>query len=227
MSQLSFGIKGWAAWTPADGEFGMPDGTVPSGLRRRVGPLGQSALRAAWGLKGADRSRLVFASRHGEFGRTAAIMDTLARHGEVSPADFSLSVHHALAGLLSIVTANGRGHTAIAAGHDSFFNALLEATAGLADGSAEDVTLVYYDEPLPAPFSGFNGKDEEHIVLALLMSAAEGVPMRLTTRMRDTDTPVTPRPAETFLRCLLQDRARGSAAGQRTVWRWEKADAAH
>ena len=205
----------------------MSGGTVPSVLRRRVGPLGQMALRAAWGLDGAEKSRLVFVSRHGEFARTATIMDALARNEEVSPADFSLSVHHALAGLLSIATANGRGHSAIAAGHDSFFNALLEAAASLAEEPSEDVTLVYYDEPLPAPFSGFNRPDEEHLVLALLMSAAEGVPMRMTTCARDAKTAVTPRPAEAFLRSLLEDRAGGSATGQRMAWRWEKADATH
>ena len=205
----------------------MPDGAIPSLLRRRVGQLGQAALRAAWGLPGTKKSRFVFASRHGEFGRTAKIMDALVRRDEVSPADFSLSVHHAFAGLLSIATANGRGHSAVAACHDSFFNALLESAASLAEAPLEDVTLVYYDEPLPAPFSRFNRHDDDYLALALLLSATDGVQLRLMTCLRDMQAARTPRPAEEFLKFLLENRAGGSAVGERLLWRWEKSNAPH
>ncbi len=96
-------------------------------LRRRVSPLGQHALRAVWGLPESETARLVFASRHGEFGRTLSILDALVSDEGVSPADFTLSVHHALAGLLSIVRKNRQGHTAVAAGSESFFFGLLDA----------------------------------------------------------------------------------------------------
>ena len=201
--------------------------TMPSMLRRRVGSLGQSALRAAWGLRGAEKSRLVFSSRHGEFARTTKIMEALARHEDVSPADFSLSVHHALAGLLSIATANGRGHSAVAACRDSFCNAFLEAVASLAEAPSEDVTLVYYDEPLPAPFADFGASDEEHLVLALLLSAADGSPMRMTMHACKVDDVPTARPAEAFLAFLREDRASCETFGARQVWRWERSDVPH
>ncbi|MGH6882248.1 MAG: hypothetical protein ACREFM_15135, partial [Hypericibacter sp.] len=66
VSALPFHIRGWAAWTPgleseaawrqwATGRAGtvetspVPAAPVPMSLRRRVSPLGQAALRCAWG----------------------------------------------------------------------------------------------------------------------------------------------------------------------------------
>lgn len=228
MAQLSFGIKGWAAWTPAGGELGFSSGAkMPSVLRRRVGTLGQAALRAAWNLPGAEKSRLVFSSRHGEFARTTKIMESLVRNEGVSPADFSLSVHHALAGLLSIATANGRGHSAVAACGDSFCNAFLEVAAGLAETPSEDVTLVYYDEPLPDPFSGFGAPDDEHLALAVLLSATEGEAVRMVTQARPAGAVPTDRPAESFLAFLRDDLSSCVAIGERMLWRWDKADVPH
>jgi len=43
-------------------------------------------------------------------------MEGLVAGEGVSPAEFTLSVHHALVGLLSIAQSNRRGHTALAAG---------------------------------------------------------------------------------------------------------------
>jgi len=45
--------------------------------------------------------------------------------------DFSLGVHNALAGLLSVSTRNHGGHTALAAGIDSFGFGLMEAAVCL------------------------------------------------------------------------------------------------
>ena len=100
---------------PSDAAGTPPSDPVPLLLRRRVSAIGQQALRAAWGLPAAAEARLIFASRHGEFSRTLSILDALANDQPVSPADFTLSVHHALAGLLSIAQRNRLGHTAIAA----------------------------------------------------------------------------------------------------------------
>src|ERR1019366_5555292 len=117
---------------------------VPLLLRRRISPIGQAALRVAWALPQVERARFVFASRNGEFDRTLTMLEQVAIEDGPSPADFSLGVHNALAGLLSICARNGGGHTALAAGVDSFGFGLMEAAACLLERPEDPVMLVYY-----------------------------------------------------------------------------------
>jgi hypothetical protein len=196
-------------------------GAVPLLLRRRVSQLGQQALRAAWSSPHSLSSRLIFASRHGEFSRTLSILEALTDDEPVSPADFTLSVHHALAGLLSIARANRQGHTAIAAGHDSFGFGMLEALACLTEKPSEPVVLVYYDEPLPSPFSDFDGGDTDHLALALtLETTGRGRPLSLAVSPRKTQDAISTTPAEDFLRFMLSDDASANSQGERHVWHW-------
>ncbi|OIR10101.1 hypothetical protein GALL_80290 [mine drainage metagenome] len=178
MTAISFSVKSWAAWTPAaDGldqwRGAAPAAAAPILLRRRIGRLGQRALQAAWAFSAAlppdAPPRLVFASRHGEFSRTLSILEALAEGAPPSPADFTLSVHHALAGLLSIATANHAGHTAIASGADSLYHALLEAAACQTERPEQPVLLAYYDEPLPPPYDDLEPGGET-IALVLLLA---------------------------------------------------------
>src|SRR5580658_10067559 len=118
MVELAFGIAGYAAcgllpdarldvfWPSRDDAVrcGQSRPAVPVLLRRRITPIGQAVLRAAWSLPGLERARFVFASRHGEFNRTLTMLEAMADDEGPSPADFSLSVHNALPGLLSIST---------------------------------------------------------------------------------------------------------------------------
>ena len=90
----------------------------------------------------------MIASRHGEYDRTTAILTSLADRESVSPAEFSMSVHHGLAGLLSIHAGNKRGHVAVAAGADTFCFGLVEAALALADEPEIPVLLIYYDAEL-------------------------------------------------------------------------------
>ena len=181
-----------------------------------MGKLGQQTLRAAWDVPESRDAHLVFASRHGEMGRTVSILDALACREPVSPADFSLSVHHALEGLFSIASANRRGHGAVAAGGESLWYGLVEAAGCIADTDCPTVVLVYQNEPLPPPYDHFSSPDEETVALALVLTRSVG------TRLRLSATPVQPgccdpRPGEMLLGALLH---RGSAVvrGERHMW---------
>jgi hypothetical protein len=167
-SRFEFRLAGWRAWDSARAESETPS-AVPLSLRRRVSPVGQKALRAAWSFPEIATARLILASRHGEFGRTLSILDDLGKAQPVSPADFTLSVHNALVGLLSIAAANRRGHTAIAAGAETFGFGLIEAAACLAESPDEPVVLIYFDEPLPGPYAEFNETDAQPMALARIM----------------------------------------------------------
>jgi len=222
---LEFRIQRWAAWAPGfdAGEVGP----VPMLLRRRVSPLGQQALRAAWSLPDSAQARMVFSSRHGEFGRTLSILDALIRRDGVSPADFTLSVHHALVGLLSIAQHNRQGHTAVAAGSESFCFGLMEAVACLADNPAEPVVLLHCDEPLPEPFGDHADGAEPPLAVALSLAAAgEGEGMSLTTAPAVADAPRAASHALDFLGFLRSGAAEATSAGERLQWCWRRHAAA-
>ncbi len=168
ITEMYLGVRAWAAWAPGretedwhasdeDGQLAHRSNaefagiTLPALLRRRVSILGQNALRAAWNWEEAAVARFVFASRHGEFQRTLAILDGLARGDAMSPAEFTFSVYHTLAGLLSIARKNRCGHSTISAGRESLLCGLLEAAACLSEEPGKPVVLIYFDEPLPGP----------------------------------------------------------------------------
>jgi hypothetical protein len=163
------------AWVrgPAPQEInGHAQVTLPPLLRRRVTALGQMAFKAALDLSKLESARFIFCSRHGEFQRTLSILTALATAEPVSPAEFSLSVHNALAGLLSIAQHNTAGHTAIAAGAESFQAGLIEAASCLIDQPDQPVLLVYYDDALPIPYGELADSSETCLALAMLLTAA-------------------------------------------------------
>jgi hypothetical protein len=197
---------------------------TPTLLRRRVSSLGREALSAVWSLAESATSRVVVSSRHGEFRRTLSILENLADRTEVSAADFTLSVHHALAGLLSIARGNRRGHTAVAAGLESFYFGLMEALACLRDMPAETVVLLHYDEPLPSPFSIFEEPGAEPEVLALVLAAdGPGVPLSLSFRPATANGVPPASHVRAFLRLLeTPEQVELVSECARLEWHWRR-----
>ena len=207
---LSFRIAGWTAW-PAE------DAALPMALRRRASAVGQRALKTALAQLPAEQApRYVLSSRHGEITRTTGLLTTLAEEGEVSPAEFSMAVHHGLAGLLSIHTGNKEGHTAISAGADSFAYGLIEAATTVAE-SGKPVLHLHFDEKLPEIYSPVAGDPDSETILALLLDPAEGEACSLE---RMSESAGTGDLAEGFVD-FLRSRARSGRAGH---WRWSRHD---
>jgi len=191
---------------------------MPASLRRRVSAIGRKALEAAWEILPEQGSpRLVLSSRHGEYRRTFGLLTSLAEDGTVSPAEFGLSVHHALAGLLSIATANHSGHTAISAGANSFGYGLLEAASCL-DEDRAPVLLIHFDEPLPEIYPPLNDGGDPPLALALLLAPSEGGEAMEMTQDPDASPPVGA-VAHQFLDFLQSSESERRAAG----WRWRRA----
>jgi hypothetical protein len=215
----------WCAWAGAISPVTSDEAVaVPTLLRRRVGQVGQKALKAAWGLPRVRDARYVFASRHGEFERTTGLLRAVVGGEPPSPADFSLSVHNALTGLLSIAAGNRAGHTAIAAGTDSFCYGLLEAAACIAEAPSKPVILVSYDAPLIPPYDELIAPSEPLAVVLSLSAAASGAwCIGLSTAAHDQQALPDPSPARTFLRFLLRGEGSARAAGTRLTWAWRHA----
>lgn len=235
-------VRSWSAWTPeratraawrmwagasasSDDDAALP--TLPMMLRRRTSPLGQKLIASALACgDAAQTARYVLASGHGEVWRTIGILDSL-RQGELpSPAEFSLSVHHGLAGLLSIHTGNRMAHTALAAGADSFGFGLLEAAASLAEKPAEPVLLLYGDAPLPEEYAPFRTAADAALPLAVSLALGpaegEGEVIALESAPAGGEHPAGSTALD-FLRFLLSGVPHAVSRGGRLDWVWRRA----
>ncbi len=224
---LSFGVAAWAAWTGAGealiGTAGPSKTRLPAGLRRRATTIGRRALDAAWAvLPGTGAPRLVLSSRHGEYQRTEALLQALAHEGAVSPAEFCMSVHHGLLGLLSIATHNRAGHTALAAGPETFGYGLLEAAACAAEDRAP-VLLVHFDEPLPEAYAPVVEADAPPLVLALLIThPVESGGDGLSLAWEPAANPPHGDLAASFLTFLSSQDTESRCCGERLIWTWSR-----
>ncbi len=125
--------------------------------KRRLSLLSKASLHCAVrccegagsaGTAGCDGVPVVFASRYGERRRVVELISVFVEENEVSQGNFSLSVHNAAPGILSIVQKNHAPYTALSAGEETFEAALLEATMQLKNFPR--VLLVAGEETAPA-----------------------------------------------------------------------------
>lgn len=213
-------LQAWNGWTEHRELTG--NNIAPLLLRRRVSPLGQNALKAAWNIPTSENARYIFSSRHGEFGRTLSILENYIDEKTVSPADFSLSVHHALIGLLSIAQQNHQGHIALASGNETLCLALIEAYALLKERPDENVMIVHCDEPLGGAFSHFNDEAEIPIVLVLLLSAKTGTEYSLSWSSETDGEAEMSCHALEVLKFLDSNANTLTTFGQRKNWKWDR-----
>ena len=187
---IQFSIASHAAWAPgvetdadwlawANSNF-LIQGTseprvaaMPAMLRRRAGFIGKMALEVAYRcLNGRAAVPTVFCSRHGECARSVELLQDLVRDLPLSPTSFSLSVHNATAGLLSIARQDQANHSAVSAGNSGVEHAVIEACGLLADGASE-VLLVVYDGLLPHEFQEFKECEDQPFAWAWLIQPAQ------------------------------------------------------
>jgi hypothetical protein len=144
----------WMQWAEAPQRIDAIDEpgvkAMPALLRRRASFHGKMALEVAYTcLDGRTDISTVFCSRHGDEARAFALLNDLVRGEPVSPTAFGMSVHNAIAGMLTIARSDRANHIALAAGAGSVEHAVIEACGLLADG-APMVLPVACDCPLPA-----------------------------------------------------------------------------
>jgi len=162
-SAFAPGLDNHQAWLDWSKKPWLPTGEampalpeMPPMQRRRVEKLGRMALQVAfWCQSAADAGwPLVFASRHGDLARTYAMLQELARDQALSPTQFGLATHNAIAAQYSITRSLPANYLAVSAGACSAEAALTEAQGLLADG-ATDVLVVNYDSAVPEDYLPF------------------------------------------------------------------------
>ena len=234
----------WLAWA-GDEDGGASEANykpdlpwVSAMLRRRLSPMGRAALWAVGQLSDNQRSEptaTIFASRHGDVGRTVKLLRELAVQAPLSPASFSLSVHNAIGGIHSIASKVYTPVTAISAGPDTICAALLEAYTQLVSSSEAggDVLCVFYDDPLPAPLVEFDREVSDVQALAVRLSltkdASTGIPLAFSlTEAPNSEEQSAGKSlahADRFLRFLLRgDSDALDLTADRRLWHWRKCD---
>jgi hypothetical protein len=144
----------WAAGA-RDDEAVKPAGKALDRVnRRRASALDRAladAVAEALAQAGADPATapVVIGSSIGEAATMIGLLDEMWRNrSPMSPADFTMSVHNAASGLISISNKNRGMTTSIAADHDTPAAALLEGI-GLALSHGGPVVVACGDEPAP------------------------------------------------------------------------------
>ena len=243
---IGFRVTDWAAWapgieTPGDWHDWVRSPVAPLGegmpaleqvapmQRRRIDRLGRAAIQAALACRSPHDAGtpMVFASRHGDVARSFALLEALCAHEPMSPTQFGLSVHNAIAAQFSIVCGERGNYTALAGGTASVEMALVEAVGLLADG-APAVTLVACDAPAPATYRQFLDEPDAFFAFAWrLLPAAAGEGVAMTLAWDDADVPEPPH-APPLPHALAAHRFLLSGEGElrRRVeavgWRWRR-----
>ncbi|UTA48713.1 beta-ketoacyl synthase chain length factor [Simiduia sp. 21SJ11W-1] len=212
----------WAAGQLAPNNAEQPDVTaVPAMMRRRLNGVGRQVAAVSWDMIAEGSTEpMVFASRHGDQGRTLQLMGELNAGEPLSPAAFSMSVHNAVAGVLSIAK-KARGPMTALAAHDQLVSsAVLEAWGQLMAGAAS-VLVVIYDQPLPEAY----GASEPLPAYALTMRlrrAAHNEAMCLQGNWEQASCAPGLDDGLAWLRWLASDQPALTLEGELQRWHWKK-----
>ncbi|AOE50971.1 beta-ketoacyl synthase chain length factor [Kangiella sediminilitoris] len=151
---------------------------IPAIKRRRLNGISKMAMHSS--LKCLEKASVdpssvitVFASQHGELNRTVSIVDDMVNNQEVSPKDFSLSVHNAALGLFSIFNKNKHPGTSIAANTNTFGYGLIEALNLLHRFPDCLVLLTCFDSQVNPPFQSLQSALHPSHSYSLLLSAPD------------------------------------------------------
>jgi len=226
--QLDFIIAKWAVWPPLSPEQNNTAqwlAGISSMLKRRLTPLAKTVFCAVAQCLDEDvMVPAVFSSAHGELAKSLAMMEMLEAGEEVSPTGFSLSVHNAIAGLFSMAWKNKLQCTVLAPGEEGMAPAFIEGLGLLQEG-AEQVLLVFYDEPLPAfyPSSPYRLSSDTHCALALMIAkSGTGQALTLSSSALTGNDGEQPVQLPAFVRFLAEPQTRLTFCTPRRSWIWEK-----
>ncbi len=129
----------------------------------------------------------MFSSCNGDISSAATLLADLAKRELLSPALFSMSVHNAPPGILSLCFGACGDHTAIAAGEASLHAGLLEAFLCLRE--AQSVVLVHADQRLPEFYAELGGNAPAIVLAMRLKLAPAGAPPGLAVSRSSAAAP--------------------------------------
>lgn len=240
MSRGSFNIAAKALRVANLGEFssaeewaaraGLPDPALkpercahlPMMQARRLKPGSRMAADLGYELLSCDPDFIVFSSRHGELERNFSILDALAHDADVSPTDFSMSVHNAAAGILTVVAGRKIPLSSVSAGTDSFVQALFEGMAALQDHRR--VLIVDFDGAIPEFFMRDLPQDTPRFPYAAGLIIERGADWSVApAAAQEPQTPDDPWPQSlSFMRHLIKGEREFAVNGEFGLWHFAR-----
>jgi hypothetical protein len=186
MSDFYLSIENWAAWIPADSC--KQETTSESGIstlepkiefllpnqRRRLSPLSRIVVDTYHRANGNPTKGLqipsILCSTFGEHVRNTNLILDISANSDVSPTAFSLSVHNAVAGLISIFYGNEAPCLTMATNKSGVSVALVEAYSML--GETSQVSLTLYDGPVHESYREAVPDSDDTAAITLILSPA-------------------------------------------------------
>ena len=245
---MQFRIEQWRAWAPGldtdeawhawaqlpvrveDGDAQPTCDFLPAMQRRRLSRMARMTMHVAWPLCGeGEQLPFVFASRHGETPRTFALLSDVAQEQPLSPTQFGLSVHNAVAGQWSILRGQHGESVAIAGEADTFEHAMVEAAVLLGDG-ASSVLVVIAEEQPPAAYDEWIDDVPFSYAVALRLGkidsksgehAGENWELRLESNQGQSAVGTWPHALE-FVRALCNGESKLEHTWKLRQWIWQR-----
>ncbi|MBS3797726.1 beta-ketoacyl synthase chain length factor [Pseudoalteromonas sp. BDTF-M6] len=179
--------------------------------RRRLSHFAKMILSCAHQVNPeAQPMPIIFSSRHGDLHKTSDLLAQLQAREPLSPTQFGLSVHNAVAGLLSILTNNKAPIVALAGGSDSINSALCEAYMQLQDPEVERVMVIHADRALPELYQEFAYEPQlDHCVALVMSKVPEAIKGGTSFRLEQSNdaAKLTQLPALYLAQALLQQHS--------------------
>lgn len=143
-------------------------------FKRRLSQLTKMTIQVVHDVLEQDSSyhslKIAFSSFYGELKRQFSINKSIACDGEVSPADFSLSVFNAPVAAASIAFGLKAGYSAAFSSDKNFKNLLMGASAPVLCGEEEKIIFVYADEEIPEEYKSL-GEKNRALAVAFVISS--------------------------------------------------------
>ena len=221
-----FNLKNWLAWgigelsdldNLSNIKSGIPnlDGTSVM-VKRRMPKLSKYIHALTQDITILDRNiPTIFASKNAELARSFKIIRSFDT--DVSPTQFSMSVHNAIAGLLSVITKDDSKYTVIDSLSGVLETALIEATSLLTEHNC--VKVVYFDEDLPVELIESTAEYNQPIVLLLVIE--KGTEISLSSEANILNEKVYKEDFKQLVMFLNKQKNTYHSTNKRLCWNWK------
>lgn len=135
--QISFDIKKYSYCLEEDSEVLKK---IPMLIRRKLSNFNKLALTNILKVYDSNIENIVFASQYGEFERLLKLIEQYNAENEISPIQFSSSVHNYLSGIFCLTNNITVPYYALSAGTQSLSNGLIYSAI-----SKKDTLFCYAD----------------------------------------------------------------------------------
>ncbi len=152
---------------------------IPMIKRRRLPPVAKLCFSVIQKLNCAN-CPIIFASQNAELERTLNIIRSF--DDEVSPAQFSLSVHNAIPGLLSILNKNKSIYTSIDCNSGIIETSIIDAVSMLNEN--DKVMIIYFEDNQPTEYKQL--EEELHKITAFGMLLEKGQQFSISFKKNQT-----------------------------------------